>query len=307
VPDFSGHTDSLHAIDIGSGHSETFLLSGHKFLIDYIKLINKSWLTAGHILKEMRMDDEFATEEIDNYLSDNHITRTQPAPYEHGQNGNAEVLIKHSQETVNKLLDSAQLGEEYWALALLHATDIRELLPSLSNPSISRGMAWGHSKPSLKISPILPFGSRVLAHLPLTLQTALSGRAFPTIYVGRAPGVKGAVKLFNPATKRIILRRTFKVLGPVTIPTILTNIDIKVSGEEGVDQLFYDPLTNSTFDLSSGEDGAQISEPSVKKSGVSTTSSEKKKKSGVSLIEQSCALKFRKINVSIFQILYAIF
>ena len=229
VPDFSGHTDSLHAIDIGSGHSETFLLSGHKFLIDYIKLINKNWLTAGPILKEMRMDDEFATEEIDNYLSDNHIVRTQPAPYEHGQNGNAEVLIKHSQETVNKLLDSAQLGEEYWGLTLLHATDIRELLPSLSNPSISRGMAWGHSKPSLKISAILPFGSRVLAHLPLTLQTALSGRAFPTIYVGRAPGVKGAVKLFNPATKRIILRRTFKVLGPVT------NIDIEVSGEEGAD------------------------------------------------------------------------
>ena len=62
-------------------------------------MINKHWLTAGHILKEMQMDDEFATEDIDNYLSDNHIVRTQPAPYEHGQNGNAEVLIKHSQET----------------------------------------------------------------------------------------------------------------------------------------------------------------------------------------------------------------
>ena len=102
----------------------------------------------------------------------------------------------------------------------------------------------GPTESEFKTTPILPFGTRVLAHLPLKLQTALSGRAFDTIYVGRAPGVKGAIKLFNPSSKRIILRRTFKVLGPSDFiypdPLVRTHIDI--SEEEGIDQLLYDSV-----------------------------------------------------------------
>ena len=90
-------------------------------------------------------------------------------------------------------------------MALTHATDIRELLPSDSNPTVSRGVLWGQPKASLNNTPILPFETRVLAHLPLRLQTALSGRVFDFIYVGRAPGLKGVIKLFNPSSKRIIL------------------------------------------------------------------------------------------------------
>ena len=112
-------------------------------------------------------------------------------------------MIKHSQETVVKLLVSAQLAPEYLSLALLHATDIRELLPSSSQPSVPRYVVWGQPKASLRITPILPFGTRVLAHLPLKLQKAIPGRYFPAIYISRAPGVKGAIKLFNPSSKRI--------------------------------------------------------------------------------------------------------
>ena len=181
-------------------------------LVDYVRIIHSNWLRDGHFMEEMRVDDAFVTVKITEYLARHHIKCTQPTPYEHGQNGDVEVLIKHNQETVYKLLDAAQLEEAYWGLALLHTTDIRELLPSASDPTISRGVAWGHSKTSLNISPLLPFGLRVLAHLPLKMQTALSGRAFPTIFVGRAPGVKGAVKLFNPVTKRIIYDEHLKLL-----------------------------------------------------------------------------------------------
>jgi hypothetical protein len=279
VPDFSGHTLSLHAIDLGSGHSETYLLTGQSNLIDFIAIIHRNWLAAGFLMDEMRVDDQFVTEHITDYLTLHKIKLSQPTPYEHGQNGDIEVLIKHSQETVVKLLDSAQLAPEYWSLALLHATDIRELLPYSSQPSVPRCVLWGQPKASLRITPILPFGTRVLAHLPLKLQTALSGRWFPAIYVGRAPGVKGAIKLFNPSSKRIILRRTFKVLGPVEqTPTTLTPIDIEVSGEEGIDQLFYDPASSTILNPSVTTSGVShtISGVSVKKPGVS------KKKSGVS-------------------------
>jgi hypothetical protein len=279
VEDFSGHKWSLHAIDLGSGHSETYLLTGLSNLEDYIAIINENWLSAGFLMSEMRFDDQFVTEKIATFLLKHKITRSQPAPYEHGQNGDVEILIKHSQETVDKLLSSAQLGQEYWSMALTHATDIRELLPSATHPTVSRGALWGTSKPNLKNCPILPFGTRVLAHLPLKLQTALSGRAFPAIYVGRAPGVKGAIKLFNPSSKRTILRRTFKVLGPTdsVLSDPFTRTHIEISDEEGADQIFYDSFTNSSL----GNPGVSVenSGVSVENSGVSIPS-EKKKETG---------------------------
>ena len=117
-------------------------------------------------MEEMQVDDAFVTAEITEHLAKHHIKRTQPTPYEHGQNGDVEVLIKHNQETVYKLLDAVQLDAEYWGLALLHNTDIRELLPSVSDPTISRGVAWGHTKTSLNTSPLLPFGSRACIGSP---------------------------------------------------------------------------------------------------------------------------------------------
>ena len=153
-------------------------------------------------------------------------------------------------------------------------------------------------KASFKTTLILPFGTRVLAHLPLKLQTALSGRAFDAIYVGRAPVVKGAIKLFNPSSKRIILRRTFKVFctSDFIFPDPLVCTHIEISEEEGIDQLL-----DRTID---------VSEPSVKKSGVSTTSSEKKKKIGSitfrtvlrSEVQKNQRSYFYKINMQFFDI-----
>ena len=59
--DISGHKFSLHALDLGSGHSETFLLSGLSNLIDFVKLMVESYYSAGHIMEEMRIDDQFVT------------------------------------------------------------------------------------------------------------------------------------------------------------------------------------------------------------------------------------------------------
>jgi hypothetical protein len=65
----------------------------------------------------------------------------------------------------------------------------------------------------LKI-PIIPFGSIVVAHIPLQLQTKSGPRSTLTYCVGSASDYKGGLLLFNPITHRVIVRRTFKVLGP---------------------------------------------------------------------------------------------
>ena len=51
--------------------------------------------------------------------------------------------------------------------------------------------------------------------MPVDLQTGLSGKAIHTHYVDFAPGNLGGVTLYVPETKRMIIRRTFKVTGPV--------------------------------------------------------------------------------------------
>jgi hypothetical protein len=76
--------------------------------------------------------------------------------------------------------------------------------------------------------PIIPFGSIVMAHIPLEMQTKNGPRSTTTYCVGSARDYKGGLLLFNPETKHTIVRRTFKVMGPqlpslpsTTIPTTL--------------------------------------------------------------------------------------
>ena len=73
------------------------------------------------------------------------------------------------------------------------------------------------------------------------------------------------------------------MIGPVITPTILTNINIEVSGEDGIDKLFYDFLTNSTHDLSYSDKNvptAKVPDRLPMNLGVSEPISKKKKETG---------------------------
>jgi len=84
-----------------------------------------------------------------------------------------------------------------------------------------------------------------MAHVPLSLQRThgkASPRAIPAIYIGEAPGVKGGILLFNPATKRTFIRRTFKVIdirSRESIP-ISPMMDIAVYLEDEIDRFIYE-------------------------------------------------------------------
>jgi hypothetical protein len=83
-------------------------------------------------------------------------------------------------------------------------------------------------------TPILPYGTMVVAHFPLQLQTIRTGRGFPAIVVGRASEHTGGIKLFNPETKKEIVRRTFKFMGEAPIKGLLfeSPIEIEIPLEE---------------------------------------------------------------------------
>jgi len=70
--------------------------------------------------------------------------------------------------------------------------------------------------------PLLPFGCRIMAHIPASMQTKLSDNSTLHYYVGSAPFHKGGIMLFNPKTKQTILRRSFHQINPTDadIPTL---------------------------------------------------------------------------------------
>jgi len=75
---------------------------------------------------------------------------------------------------------------------------------------------------------MLPFGSIVMAHIPLTLQSAGSQRSDVTYCVGTSLDHKKGLKLYNPKTRKEIIRGTFKTIGPTrnTQDNITYEIDI---------------------------------------------------------------------------------
>ena len=76
-------------------------------------------------------------------------------------------------------------------------------------------LLW-HGHPfDLAKTPILPFGSIVAAHRPLDTQTALGVRSHETVFVGIAPQFAAGIFLFNPVTKRCLIRHSFRYLSDI--------------------------------------------------------------------------------------------
>ena len=252
--DFAGNTYSIHAKDLKSDKSFGYLLSGLTYLEDYLHLIHCEYLGLKKILAVFRLDKQFYTAAVVAYCIQHHIALQLPAPYEHASNGDAEALVKHDKETVNKLLEANSLESSYWGLAFLHTLFLRCIRASKSFPTASRNERWGLVKHDLSRSPLLPFGADVLAHRPLQLQTTLSRRAFRCKYVGQAIGIKGGISLRNTDSGRIISRRTFRVLphGTTDQPQSLPLVDIEIpdDGDDGDDS---DSFDENSFQFQQGK------------------------------------------------------
>jgi hypothetical protein len=145
------------------------------------------------------------------------IEITTAVPHEHHLIPIVERSNRTVQDAVNKALNlpvNSHLSSQFWAMALKDAIFKYNMKPHSSNPTSSPFSDWHNGrKIDLSTTPMLPFGTIVMAHNPLSLQTSLNGRSFVTYFVGCAPGFRGGLVLFNPATKRTVIRRTFKVIG----------------------------------------------------------------------------------------------
>jgi len=71
---------------------------------------------------------------------------------------------------------------------------------------------WYEKNYDFSKSPLLPFGCRIMAHTPASLQTKLSHNAQLHYYVGSAPFHKAGIMLHNPKTEQTVIRRSFTQL-----------------------------------------------------------------------------------------------
>ena len=247
VPCFSGHTMSLHARDLGSEMSWVYLLKRTTEIDDYIRRLIAMYKSAGYSMQILRADRQFITSAtrslclfnnvtIDDVDTPSEISIQMPGPYEHAQAGDVECHIKTIVEIVKKILYAMILAYEFWGFAVLHSVYTYNHMPSRKDPTRSRLSLWTQvvQLPNLQIIPALPFGARVIAHIPLAKQRAHSLRGVKTFYVGAAPGVKGGVLLFDSTTKRTQVRVTFKVMGiKDEVPSpLLTDIHLEVNDDE---------------------------------------------------------------------------
>ena len=93
--------------------------------------------------------------------------------------------------------------------------NVTQFIGSIHNvPPISPYEQWYDEKPDLEKYPMLPFGAIVMAHIPLTKQAVGTPRSELTYAVGTSLLHKKGLKLYNPNTKREIIRGTFKTIGP---------------------------------------------------------------------------------------------
>ena len=105
------------------------------------------------------------------------------------------------------------LGNKFWATAAEHATYLFNNTPIKSLNGKTPNSLWDIKPPDLIEFPMHPFGTRVVGHTPLALQSALSGRGFDGIFVGVAHQHRAAIEVFDTKTKRVKTRHTYKSLG----------------------------------------------------------------------------------------------
>ena len=95
---------------------------------------------------------------------------------------------------------------------------------------------------------MIPFGSIVMAHIPLDQQTTNGPKSIKTYAVGTALGHLGGLRLFNPLTKREVIRRTYKVLDPESHSLDRQEYEISVDGDVTLKPVSVD-TTSVTHDV----------------------------------------------------------
>jgi hypothetical protein len=222
---FGGCKYTLTAIDVTTGYHWGFLLKSQASLEQYCETLRLEIVSAGRILRRLRTDNAFVTNALKAWCLLHHVILSPCIPHEHFQIGLVERFHRSLEDSIVKCISNKpHLTMQYWGFAYNDIIMKSNILPTILRPTTTPYELWHGYKLDLKVTPMLPFGSVVMAHIPLALQRSLGPRSVETFVVGCSLAHVGGLLLYNPTTKRVIIRRSFKTLGPTRPPTLTYNL-----------------------------------------------------------------------------------
>jgi len=133
-----------------------------------------------------------------------------------------ESLHRTLTDMTNKQLAyKNHLSPSYWEFSYRHAADLRNIRPKKSlNDQSPYSLYYGTSYDLSKF-PTFSFGSVVMGHLPLDLQTATSGRSDEWYFVGITHDFNSGIRLYCPNNKTTITRHSYKFLDTINLTALV--------------------------------------------------------------------------------------
>ena len=237
---FNNNLSALTIIDNSTNYKWGFPLQNHgtsNTIIEKLTIVHREILSHGRILKIIRADAQFLTHEIQTWCNNctPQVQLLPCIPHEHQQIGKVERFNQTWENTVIKLLSNKpHLSNKYWALAYNDIIMKSNLLPMLTTTTTPYKLWTNSTDPiNLDMIPMLPFGTIVMAHVPVHLQSTLHPKSIRMVAVGSSLIHQGGILLYNPVTNKVITRRTFKQIGPIDIPTITPEYTVAYE-EDGI-------------------------------------------------------------------------
>lgn len=207
---FSGGFCALLALDVASDMTIPIILNSEKNLLPHLVSVVTEARSHGHTVEILRMDAQFQTVPIIAWAKRECITLQSPPPYEHSANGHVERRNRYYEETLIKVFHAQKhLDQRFWALCYVDVCnkDSIRTRPDGRNPYF----LWHKTEFDLNRTATVPFGLICLAHIPTEVQQGFGGKALETIVIGQSFGTDQCLLLFNEHTKRMIIRRAFKI------------------------------------------------------------------------------------------------
>ena len=159
----------------------------------------------GRQVKTLRSDNggEYGSNEFQDWLAKSGIRHETSAPYTPQQNGVSERHNRTIVEAARSLMHTKRIPLELWGEAVDCSVYVQNRSLS-STVDVTPYEAWYGEKPD--IAHLRTFGSRAFVHIPDSLRQKLDAKAQEVILVGYCKTSK-AYRLWNPATRRIIISR----------------------------------------------------------------------------------------------------
>jgi hypothetical protein len=209
-----GFTHTFSAIDKVSGRVFGRPTKGTSNSVSQFLWVHEQNKAAGHTMKSWSIDKGKHSNDLKKACFERDVKLSVAIPDEHFGIGGIERWHRNIHEgIIKKSITNPNIESNMWALAYNDDLDMYNCLLTSRHPTKSPYQLFNNKTIDARLSPMLPFGSIVVAQIPLSKQTLQTGRGIELIVVGRYDDGYEGILCFNPKTKRTITRRSIKFMG----------------------------------------------------------------------------------------------